>query len=70
MDVEFKRKMEWGDDRRIYNDDSLKINLEGFPSLQLTFYHTKRKLMLNVVPKRWRHMYKLDVSTYNGRFEK
>ena len=50
--------------------DSLQINLEGFPSLQLTFYHTKRKLMLNVVPKRWRHMYKLDVSTYNGRIEK
>ena len=31
---------------------------------------TQRKLMLNVVPKRWRHMSKLDVSTYNGRFEK
>ena len=31
---------------------------------------TQRKLMLNVVPKRWRHMYKLDVSTYNGCIEK
>ena len=32
-----------GDDEcRIYNDDSLQINLEGFQSLQLTFYHTEK----------------------------
>ena len=36
-------KMEGGGDEcRIYNDDSLQINLEGFPSLQLTFYHTEK----------------------------
>ena len=42
MDVGFKWKTDWGFECRIFNDDSLKINLEGFPCLQLTFYHTEK----------------------------